>query len=75
MPSFDQSVATHVGFDFSKICTPSSISLIITCFDSSNKRFSSSFLVDPSRLLLGFAREVEWELGCGGPLGLPRDLP
>ena len=36
MPCLDQPVARHVGLDLSKIQTPSSISLIITSFDSLN---------------------------------------
>ena len=45
MPVFDQSVARHVGFDLSKIRTPSSISLKITDLDSLNRLSSSSFQI------------------------------
>ena len=43
MPVFDQSVARHVGFDLSKMRTPSSMSEMIASLDSSNSRLSSSF--------------------------------
>ena len=40
MPVLDQSVARQVGLDLSKMHTPSSISSIITDFDSSNSSLS-----------------------------------
>ena len=43
MPGLDQSVASQVGLDFSKICTPSSISSIITALVSSNSSLSSLY--------------------------------
>ena len=43
MPVFDQSVARHVGFDLSKMRTPSSISLIMMDLDSLNRLSSSLF--------------------------------
>lgn len=45
-PVLDQSVARQVGFVLSKIRTPSSISLMITDFDSSNSVLSSLFQVN-----------------------------
>ena len=44
MPVLDQSVARQVGLDFSKMRTPSSISSIITDFNSSNSCSSLSSL-------------------------------
>ena len=42
IPLLDQSVARQVGFDLSKMRTPSSISLMITDLDSSKSWLSSS---------------------------------
>ena len=41
MPVLDQSVARQVGLDFTKMCTPSLISSIITGLDSSDSSLSS----------------------------------
>ena len=41
MPVLDQSVTRQVGLDFSRMHTPSSISSIITDFDSLNSSLSS----------------------------------
>ena len=43
MPVLDQSVARQVGLDLSNMRTPSSISLMIANFDSSNSWLSLSF--------------------------------
>ena len=42
---FGQSVARQVGLDLSKMCTPSSISSVITDFDPSNSFFRSLSLL------------------------------
>ena len=58
MPVFDQSVARQVGFDLSKIRTPSSISFIMMDLDSLNRLSSSLFHTN------GVPGLRAWRKGC-----------